>query len=50
MNRLGRPGVGKFQVANNEMPGDAIAKLEEVGKEFSELLPEERELGAKPEG
>lgn len=41
---------GMFQIVNHEIPGDAIRKLQEVGKEFFELPPEEKEAYAKPVG
>nr|BAK09226.1 flavonol synthase [Gentiana triflora] len=41
---------GIFQVVNHGIPNEAIAKLQEVGKEFFELPQEEKELIAKPEG
>ncbi|KAI8535702.1 hypothetical protein RHMOL_Rhmol10G0194100 [Rhododendron molle] len=41
---------GMFQIVNHEIPGEAIRKLQEVGKEFFELPQEEKEAYAKPVG
>ncbi|KAK6939842.1 Isopenicillin N synthase-like, Fe(2+) 2OG dioxygenase domain [Dillenia turbinata] len=41
---------GLFQIVNHDIPTDVIKKLQEVGKQFFELPPEEKEKYAKPEG
>ncbi|KAE9450092.1 hypothetical protein C3L33_18035, partial [Rhododendron williamsianum] len=41
---------GMFQIVNHEIPGEAIRKLQEAGKEFFELPQEEKEAYAKPVG
>ncbi|XP_034926966.1 flavonol synthase/flavanone 3-hydroxylase [Populus alba] len=39
---------GIFQVVSHGIPGDLIAKLQDVGKKFFELPQEEKEVYAKP--
>ncbi|XP_023551148.1 flavonol synthase/flavanone 3-hydroxylase-like [Cucurbita pepo subsp. pepo] len=39
---------GMFQIINHDIPNEAIAHLQAVGKAFFELPPEEKEVYAKP--
>ncbi|XP_022989815.1 flavonol synthase/flavanone 3-hydroxylase-like [Cucurbita maxima] len=41
---------GMFQIINHNIPNEAIAHLQAVGKEFFELPTEEKEVYAKPPG